>query len=116
MANDRDAERERIQAEWDKFIEYPPGSDKQEVRTVSALLFAEHMVEMEREACAKQADASADDLTERMKDADWKENITGEQVVNGYRMIGKLIRGLPAKRARLAAAKRRGARSKTHGK
>lgn len=49
-------------------------------------------IEAEREACALVADAMAGDLADRMTDADWKEDITGDQVVNGYRMIGKLIR------------------------
>lgn len=52
----------------------------------------EAAVKAEREACALVADAMAGDLADRMTDADWKEDITGEQVVNGYRMIGKLIR------------------------
>ena len=54
------------------------------------------LVMAERETCAKIADDMAVDLIERGVDAidhgDKIEEITPQQVVNGYRMIGKLIR------------------------
>lgn len=49
-------------------------------------------VEAEREACAAIADEWADDLLERQAEGLCSDPITVEQVVNGYRMIAKLIR------------------------
>ena len=46
----------------------------------------------QKEACAKVADDFAADLESRMKDQDWKENITGIQVVKAYRAIAQMIR------------------------
>lgn len=51
----------------------------------------------EREACAAIADQWADDLVDRMAAPDWKEDVTGEQVVNGYRMISRVIRSRDSK-------------------
>lgn len=88
-----------ITEEWEQFIEFPNTDDKSSVSSGSALLFAKHVVAMEREAAAKIADNQADDLASRMQDADWREEVTGSQVVNGYRMISKLIRARRKDRA-----------------
>lgn len=45
--------RDQIKAEFDRFIEYPEGSDGKYVTTISALLFAEHIA---RIAMAKDGD------------------------------------------------------------
>lgn len=41
--------RDDIRAEFARFIEFPPGSDRKYVSTASALLFAEHVAKMTRE-------------------------------------------------------------------
>ena len=46
--------QDKIQKEWDAFIEYPEGSGKLYVTTTSALLFARHIVDM---AAAAKLDA-----------------------------------------------------------
>lgn len=49
----------QIRAEFDRFIEFPPGSDRGHVTTTSTLLFAEHIAAlavlnfMERSGLAK---------------------------------------------------------------
>lgn len=50
-------DRAQIQAEWDKFIEYP-SDDKRIVTTTSALLFAEHIAKLQ----ATQEPAQAGEL------------------------------------------------------
>ena len=52
-------DRAQIQAEWDKFIEYP-SDDKRIVTTTSALLFAEHIAKLQ----ATQEPAQAGELPE----------------------------------------------------
>lgn len=54
-------------------------------------LKAPKTIEGERRACAKIADDMADDLMERHAEG-FHEKITTQQVVNGYRMIAKIIR------------------------
>lgn len=63
-----------IRAEFEKWIEFPKGSDKQFVTTTSTLMFAEHIAEVqaraEREACAKLVEEKSledlpDEPTER---------------------------------------------------
>ena len=46
--------RDEIQAEFDRFIEYP-GKDKTYVTTVSTLLFAEHVANMARAQGLREA-------------------------------------------------------------
>lgn len=58
--------RDEIRAEFDKFIEFPDGSDGKFVTTVSAQLFAEHVAEMvvrlEHETRAKAMAMTHDEL------------------------------------------------------
>jgi len=55
--------RSDIQAEFDRFIEFPAGSPRMTVTVTSAVLFAEHIARMatsaERRRCAQIADAHA---------------------------------------------------------
>lgn len=51
--------RDDIQAEFDRFIEFPEGSPRTMVTVTSTLLFAEHIVRAERERNAQIADAHA---------------------------------------------------------
>lgn len=58
--------RDEIRAEFDRFIEFPEGSDGKFVTTVSAQLFAEHVVEMvvrlEHETRAKAMAMTRDEM------------------------------------------------------
>lgn len=44
---------DEIKTIFDSFIEFPEESDKLTVTTTSCILFARHVAELEREACAK---------------------------------------------------------------
>lgn len=52
--------REDLEKEFLKFIEFPAGSEKKYILTISAILFAEHIAReaelAERKACAKVCD------------------------------------------------------------
>lgn len=46
---------DEIRTEFDRFIEFPDGSEKSHVTVTSAMLFAKHIADKERDACAKLA-------------------------------------------------------------
>lgn len=65
-------------------------------RIVELAREADRAIAAEREACAKIADGMASDMATRAASAtadNWPiDDITPEQVVNGYRMLARLIR------------------------